>query len=184
MVPDRTSADRGPDAETRILPTRLSLHPEAFIASTAVLRGDVTVGRRSSVWYNAVLRGDLAPIVIGEQTNVQDGAILHVEIDHPAMLGDRVTVGHMALVHAATVEDECLVAMGAMVLSGATVGRQSIIGAGALVKEGFQVPPRSLVMGVPGKIVRSVTEEDLRRVMRNWQVYVAYAEQYRLAGAS
>ncbi|HEY3176002.1 MAG TPA: gamma carbonic anhydrase family protein [Candidatus Polarisedimenticolia bacterium] len=145
--------------------------------------GEVNVGARSSVWFNAVLRGDLAPVVIGADTNIQDGAILHVEVDGPAIVGDRVTVGHMALVHGAEVEDECLVAMGAMVLSGARVGKHSIIGAGALVKEGWQVPPRSLVLGVPGRIVRQVTNAEVERIQRNWASYVQYAAHYRRRGS-
>ncbi len=172
MTPD-------PAHQVKLNPTRLTIHPEAFIAPTAVLRGEVTVGARSSVWYNTVLRGDLAPVILGADTNVQDGAILHVEVDGPAVLGDRVTVGHMALVHGATVEDDCLIAMGAIVLSGARVGRESIIGAGALVKEGWQVPPRSLVVGVPGRIARQLTEEELERVRMNWAVYVGYARHHK-----
>ena len=172
------------EPSNRILPTRLRLAPDVFIAHTAVLRGDVTVGPRSSVWFNAVVRGDLTPIVIGEDTNVQDGAILHVEIDGPAILGSRVTVGHMALVHGAIVEDECLIAMGAKVLSGARIGTNSIVGAGALVKEGWQVPPRSVVLGVPGRIVRQVTDAELDRIRMNWAVYVAYAAQYRDAASN
>lgn len=169
------------EPSTRILPTRLKLAPDVFIAPTAVLRGDVTVGPRSSVWFNAVIRGDLTPIVIGEDSNIQDGAILHVEVDGPAIVGSRVTVGHMALVHGAVVEDECLIAMGAKVLSGARIGTNSIIGAGALVREGWQVPPRSVVLGVPGRIVRQITDAELARIRQNWVVYVAYAAQYRSA---
>jgi len=166
-------------ATEAVLPTRLSIHPDSFIASTAVLRGRVSVGARSSVWYNAILRGDLAPIEIGEDTNVQDGAILHVETDGKAVLGDRVTVGHNAIVHAAGVEDDCLIGISATVLSGATVGRYSIVGAGALVVEGARIPARSLVLGVPGRVIRAVTEEEIERVQRNWAVYVAYARAHR-----
>jgi len=159
--------------------TRLSIHPTAFVAPNAVLVGDVSLGPRSSVWYGAVLRGDLAPVIIGTDTNVQDGVIMHVEVAVPARLGDRVTVGHGAIVHAATVEDECLIGIGAIVLSGSKVGRGSIIAAGALVKEGFEVPPRSLVVGVPGRVVRSLTSEESDRVANNWRAYVEYAEAYR-----
>ena len=181
MQPDETGP-RPPDhPSARLLASRLTLDSDVYIAPTAVLMGEVTIGARSSVWFNAVIRGDLAPVVIGADTNIQDGAILHVEVDGPAVVGDRVTVGHMALVHGAQVEDECLVAMGAMVLSGARVGRHSIIGAGALVKERWQVPPRSLVLGVPGRIVRQVTEAEVERIQRNWVSYVDYAAQYRRA---
>ena len=165
---------------TALLPNRLTLAADAFIASNAVLRGDVTVGARSSVWFNAVVRGDLAPIRVGQDTNIQDGAILHVETEGPVDVGDRVTVGHMAVVHAARVEDDCLIAIGALVLSGARIGAGSIVGAGALVKEDWEVPPRSLVLGVPGRVVRQVTEVEAERVQRNWAVYVQYAAQYRM----
>ena len=163
-----------------LLPTRLILAADAFIAPNAVLRGDVTIGARSSVWFNAVVRGDLAPVKIGEDTNIQDGAILHVETDGPAVVGDRVTVGHMAVVHAAQVGNDCLIAIGALVLSGARIGAGSIVGAGSLVKEDWEIPPRSLVLGVPGRIVRQVTDAEIERVQRNWAVYVQYAAQYRM----
>jgi carbonic anhydrase/acetyltransferase-like protein (isoleucine patch superfamily) len=179
VYPAPTGPKRPDDSSTRLLSTRLTLGADVFIASTAVLKGEVTIGPRSSVWFNAVIRGDLAPVVIGADTNIQDGAILHVEDDGPARVGDRVTVGHMALVHGAEVEDDCIVAMGAMVLSGARVGSHSIIGAGALVKEGWHVPPRSLVLGVPGRIVRQVTQTDLARIAYNWAAYVDHAGQYR-----
>lgn len=179
MAPDRID-DKLPDlGRTELRPTRLNIAPDAFIAPTAVLRGDVTVGPRSGVWFNAIVRGDLAPVVIGEDTNVQDGALLHVEVDGPAVLGNRITVGHMAVVHGCTIEDECLIGIGAKVLSWARIGRQSIIGAGALVKEGWSVPERSLVLGVPGRIARPVTDDDLERSRRNWMVYVQYAASYR-----
>lgn len=179
MVP-RWIDDKLPDLNrTQLLTDKMEIAEDAFIASTAVLRGHVSVGPRSSVWFNAILRGDLAPVIIGEDTNVQDGSILHVEIDGPVVLGNRITVGHMAVVHGCTVEDDCLIGIGAKVLSGATVGKQSIIAAGSLVKEGWSVPERSLVMGVPGRIVRQVTDKDLERSRRNWMVYVQYAASYR-----
>lgn len=179
MEPDETPR-KGPSAPAAVLlPTRLTIDPEAFVAPTAVLRGDVSVGARSSVWYHAILRGDLAPVVVGRDTNVQDAAILHVETDGPAVLGDRITVGHRALVHGATVEDDCLIGMVAVVLSGARVGRGSIVGAGAVVTEGTQVPPRSLVLGVPGRVIRSVTDGELDRVRRNWELYVEYAAHHK-----
>ena len=152
---------------------------EWFIAHNATVIGTVILHNQASVWFNAVVRGDLAPVVIGEDTNIQDGAILHVETGGPALVGDRVTVGHMAVVHAARVEDGCLIAIGAMVLSGARIGEGSIIGAGAVVTENAVVPARSLVLGVPGRVVRTVTDAESRRVQRNWAVYVTYAAQYR-----
>ncbi len=165
--------------KSALLPTRLSLHPEAFVSRTSVLVGEVTVGARSSVWYGAVLRGDLAPVVLGEDTNVQDGAILHVEVGVEARVCDRVTVGHGAIVHAAHVEDDCLIGIGAKILSGARIGRGSIVGAGAVVKEGFQAPAGSLLLGVPARIIRPVTGAETERVQSNWRAYVHYAAAYR-----
>jgi carbonic anhydrase/acetyltransferase-like protein (isoleucine patch superfamily) len=162
-----------------LLQTRLSVDPTAFIARNAILVGDVSVGPRASVWFGAVLRGDLSPVRIGEDSNLQDGAIMHVEVGVPSVLGRRVTVGHGAIVHAASVEDDCLIGIAATILSGARVGRGSIIGAGAVVREGFEVPPGSVVFGVPGRVVRSVTEEEARRIDGNWRAYVGYAEAYR-----
>ncbi len=162
-----------------ILPTRLMIHPDSFVASTAVLRGEVTLGARSSIWYNAIVRGDLAPVVIGEDTNIQDGAILHVETDGPALLGNRVTVGHNAIVHACHVADDCLIGISATILSGAKIGRYSIVGAGSLVVEGAEIPERSLVLGIPGRVVREVKEAEIDRVQRNWAVYVSYARKHR-----
>jgi len=164
---------------TTLLPTRLSIDPQAWVAPTAVLRGEVTLGARTSIWYQAVVRGDLAPVTIGEDTNIQDGVILHVEAEGPTVVGSRVTVGHMAIVHAATIADDCIIAMGSRVLSGARVGRHSIVGAGAVVTEGFEVPERSLVLGVPARVVRSVTDDEIERIERNWSVYVAYANHHR-----
>jgi carbonic anhydrase/acetyltransferase-like protein (isoleucine patch superfamily) len=162
-----------------LYPTRLQVDPSAFVARTAALVGDVTVGARSSIWYGAILRGDLAPVIVGSDSNVQDGVIMHVEVGEEARLGDRVTVGHAAVVHAAIVEDECLIGIGAKILSGARVGSGSIIGAGALVKEGDQVPPGSLVLGIPGRVIRQVTASETERLQENWRSYVEYASAYR-----
>ena len=178
MAPPDASRRTFPYATT-LLDTRLSIDPQAWVAPTAVLRGEVTLGARTSIWYQAVVRGDLAPVTIGEDTNIQDGAILHVEAEGPTVVGSRVTVGHMAIVHAATIADDCIIAMGSRVLSGARVGRRSIVGAGAVVTEGFEVPERSLVLGVPARVVRSVTDDEIERIERNWSVYVAYANHHR-----
>ncbi len=159
--------------------TRIHLDPSAFVARTAVLVGEVSVGARSSVWFGAVLRGDLAPVHVGADTNVQDAAILHVEEGIEVRLGDRVTVGHAAVVHAAAVEDDCLIGIGAKILSGARVGRGSIVGAGALVREGAEIPPGSLVLGIPGRVVRPVSEKEARRVQEGWRAYAGYAAAYR-----
>jgi gamma-carbonic anhydrase len=131
-----------------------------YIAKTGVVFGDVTVGAYSSVWYGAVLRGDINRIVVGHHTNIQDNAVLHIADDFPCIVGNWVTVGHSAIVHACKVGDEVLVGMGAVILDGAVIGKQSIIGANALVTGGTIVPPGSLVLGSPAKIIRSLTKKE------------------------
>jgi carbonic anhydrase/acetyltransferase-like protein (isoleucine patch superfamily) len=131
-----------------------------YIASGAVVVGDVTLGDHSSVWHHAVLRGDFNRIVVGCHTNIQDGAVLHLADDFPCVVGNYVTVGHSAIIHACTVGDRVLVGMGATILDGAVIGEESIIGARALVTKGTQIPPGSLVMGMPAKVVRALTAEE------------------------
>lgn len=155
------------------------IHPTAFIASTAAVMGDVTIGEDASVWYGAVLRGDMAPIVIGAQTNIQDGTIVHVDDGVPCTVGRRVGVGHRVILHGCTVADECLIAMGSVLLNGVTIGAGSVVAAGAVLPEGMQVPPGSLVMGVPGRIVRPVDQGLARRVAATWKHYVEEARDHR-----
>jgi carbonic anhydrase/acetyltransferase-like protein (isoleucine patch superfamily) len=131
-----------------------------YLARTAVVLGDVTIGAHSSVWNGAVLRGDINRIVVGHHTNIQDNAVLHLADDFPCSLGNWVTVGHGAIVHACKVGDEVLVGMGAVILDGAVIGKQSIIGAKALVVQGMKIPPGSLVLGAPAKIVRKLTKKE------------------------
>ena len=160
-----------------------TLGPNVYIASTAVVLGDVTLGAHSSVWYNAVLRGDINRIMVGEYSNVQDNAVLHLADNFPCILGRYVTVGHSAIVHACTVEDECLIGMGATILDGALIGAQSIVGANALVTQGMVVPPGSMVLGSPAKVVRQLTVPE-RDSLRGWaEKYVhnaAYCLQHRI----
>ena len=163
----------------QFLPTRLTIDPSVFVAENCTLRGEVRVGARSSLWFQTVIRGDSAPIVIGERSNIQDGCVLHTDLDQPVEIGNDVTVGHSAVVHGARVGDQVLVAMRATVLSGAVIGARCLIGAGALVTEGMRVPDGSLVLGVPGRVVRPLKEEEIRRVIENARAYVAYAEAYR-----
>lgn len=144
-----------------------TLGKNVYIAQGAVVLGDVTLGDNSSVWYNAVLRGDINRIVIGENSNIQDNAVLHLADDFPCLIGNFVTVGHSAIVHACSVGDECLIGMGATVLDGAVIGAQSLIGANALVTQGMKVPPGSLVLGSPAKIIRSLSEEE-RAGLKFW----------------
>jgi len=155
-----------------------SVHPSAFIAPGAVVLGAVEIGSESSVWYSSVLRGDINRIVLGHQTNVQDGCVLHVSDDFACVLGDRVTVGHRAVVHACTVGDEVLVGMGAIILDGAQIGPRSIIAAGALVTKGAVIPEGSLVVGAPAKVVRSLTPEEMAANVKLALKYVELSRRY------
>ncbi len=143
------------------------VHKEAFVADSAQVLGDVSIGEGSSIWYNAVLRGDIESIKIGKFTNIQDNSTVHNEVDMPAILGDYVVVGHNSIIHGCTIGDNCLIGMGAIVLNGAVIGENCIIGAGALVTQGKIIPPNSLVLGSPGKVIRQVTAEELEDVRNN-----------------
>lgn len=154
------------------------VHPTAFIAPTATVVGQVTVGEEASVWFGVVIRGDTEAVVIGPQSNVQDGCILHADPGEPCRLGARVSLGHGAIVHAAIVEDEALIGIRATVLNGARVGRGSLVAAGALVPPGLIIPPDSVVMGVPGKVVRAVNADDRARIQHTADHYVVYARRY------
>ena len=156
----------------RFLLKKPKLGKGVYIARGAAVLGDVTIGAHSSVWYNAVLRGDINRIVVGHHSNVQDNAVLHLADDFPCIVGNYVTIGHSAVVHACTVGDEVLVGMGAIILDGALIGKQSIIGAKALVTQGAKIPPGSLVLGAPAKVVRKLTREE-RAGVKYWaQKYV------------
>jgi carbonic anhydrase/acetyltransferase-like protein (isoleucine patch superfamily) len=150
-----------------------------FIHPRATVLGDVRLGPRASVWPGAVLRGDTAGITVGEESNVQDGAIVHVDHGVPATIGARVAVGHGAIVHGAFVEDDCLIGIGAIVLNRVRVGRGSIVAAAALCPEGMQIPPDSLVMGVPGRVVRRTTSEERERIARTVQSYLELQDSHR-----
>jgi carbonic anhydrase/acetyltransferase-like protein (isoleucine patch superfamily) len=153
--------------------------PSVWIDPTAVLIGDVTIGERSSIWPNAVLRGDVHKITIGEETNIQDGSVLHVEENLFSLtIGNRVTVGHSVCLHGCVVEDDSLIGIGAIVLNGARIGAGSVIAAGALVPEGMDIPPGSLAMGVPAKVRRSVSPEEQERFRLNAQHYVDLRAKY------
>jgi carbonic anhydrase/acetyltransferase-like protein (isoleucine patch superfamily) len=157
----------------------IDIHPTAFIAPGAVVLGEVTLAARASVWYGAVLRGDMAPIVVGEATNLQDGTIVHVDAGKPARIGARVGVGHRAILHACTVEDDCLIGMGSILLNDVHVGTGSVVAAGAVVPEGTRVPPGSLIVGVPARVARQVDEALRERIRLTWEHYVAEAERHR-----
>ncbi len=150
----------------------------AYVDPSAQVIGQVSIGERSSIWPCAVVRGDVGLITIGNETNIQDNSTLHSDDGFPLVIGDRVTVGHQVMLHGCTIEDECLIGIGSIVLNGARVGRGSVIGAGALVPEGMEIPPESVVMGIPGKIRRAVTAEERQRFAENLQHYIDKAAIY------
>ena len=154
------------------------IDPSVFIAKSADVIGRVTVHPEASVWYNATLRGDINEITVGAQSNIQDNAVIHLSDDHGCHIGELVTVGHSAILHACTVKDEVLIGMGAIVLDGAVIGEKSIIGAGALVTGNTVIPPGSLVLGSPAKVIRALSEEEQANV-RNWALkYVTQSRKF------
>jgi carbonic anhydrase/acetyltransferase-like protein (isoleucine patch superfamily) len=155
---------------------------DAWVAPTATLIGQVSIGSRASVWYGAVLRGDRSPISVGEGSNVQDGSVLHADPGFPCSVGSRVTVGHRAVVHGCTVEDDVLVGMGAVVLNGARIGSGSLLAAGTVVLEGAEIPAGSLVAGVPGKVRRELTDDERGRVELNAANYLDLSRRYLADG--
>ena len=155
------------------------VHPTAFVDASAQVIGDVEIGEESSVWMCAVIRGDVHWIKVGKRTSIQDGTIVHAMTGtHPTSIGDNVTIGHAAVVHGCTVENQCLIGMGAILLNGSHVGAGSIVAAGALLVEGQKVPPRSLVMGSPGKVKRLLTQAEVADVQKYADRYVGYRLDY------
>jgi carbonic anhydrase/acetyltransferase-like protein (isoleucine patch superfamily) len=170
----------------KVLPYRgvyPQLHETVFLTEGAFVVGDVHIGAHSSVWFNAVVRGDVCPIRIGEKTSVQDNATLHVTHDTgPLTIGSHVTIGHAAVLHACTVQDHVLIGMGAVLLDDCVVEPWSIVAAGALVKQGFRVPSGMLVAGVPAKVIRPVTDDERRNIGESPENYVRYVRHYREGG--
>lgn len=160
------------------LPDNLQIDPTAFVAPNATVQGNVTVGAHASIWFNAVLRAEVSSITIGERSNVQDGAIMHVDEGFPVVVGRNVTVGHRAVVHGATVGDNCIIGIGAILLNGCKVGANSIVGAGALLLEGREYPPNALLLGSPAKVARELTPEQAARVADGAEHYVEYGAAY------
>jgi carbonic anhydrase/acetyltransferase-like protein (isoleucine patch superfamily) len=155
------------------------IDPTAFIAPGAFVVGDAVLGPRASVWFNAVVRGDSDVVRVGANTNIQDGAVLHTDQGSPCVVGDDCTIGHLAVVHGCRIGRGCLIGMGAVVLSGAVVGDESLVAAGALVPEGKQIPPRSLVVGSPARLARTLSDEDVERLLRpGVRSYLKNAEAY------
>ncbi len=158
----------------------------AFVAWNAEVAGKVSLGEHCSVWFGATLRGDMDSITVGKGSNIQDGAVVHMDIGSPCVIGQNVTVGHRAILHGCTVGDGCLIGMGSIVLDGAEIGAESVVGAGALVTQGKKFPPRSLIIGSPARAVRSLGDEDARRLRENAGRYVqlaAEADDYRVVEA-
>lgn len=158
------------------------VHDSAFIAAGAIVIGNVTLAEETSVWFNAVIRGDSEAILIGAGTNVQDGCILHADPGRPCLLGQRVTLGHGAIVHGAVIEDDVLIGMRAVVMNGAKIGRGSIVGVGAVVLENTEVPPGSIVLGTPARVVRATSERDWEKIRHAAEHYMAAAKVYRKTG--
>lgn len=151
-----------------------------FIAETAAITGDVELAHGTSVWYGAILRGDTNVIRVGENTNIQDACVLHGDTDWPVLVGKRVTVGHGAILHGCQVGDDCLVGMASVIMNGCVVGAGSIVAGGTVLAPGTEIPPRSLVVGVPGKVRREVNQEEIDGLIRHsWEVYVELAERTR-----
>lgn len=155
----------------------------AYIAENATVLGNVEIGPQASVWFGCVLRGDKDPIVIGARSNIQDLSVIHTDEGFPCTVGSGVTVGHRAVLHGATVGDGALIGIGAIVLNGATVGEQAIVGAGAVVTEGQVIPPRHLALGVPAKVVRELTGEEIEHLSASAAHYVSRAEVMRESGS-
>lgn len=158
------------------------IHQSAFVAWNAEVAGSVTLAKDVSVWFSVTLRADIAPIEIGEGSNIQDGSVVHVDTDAPTIVGRNVTVGHRAILHSCTIGDDALIGMGAIILNGAEIGSESIVGAGALVTQGKKFPPRSLILGSPAKLVRELSPEEIAGIKQNAEHYKELAriakEQY------
>ncbi|MGI9487590.1 MAG: gamma carbonic anhydrase family protein [Geminicoccaceae bacterium] len=150
-----------------------------WIAPTAAVIGKVKLAKKASIWWHAVLRGDNEPITIGEGTNIQDGTVIHTDPGFPVVIGERVTVGHMAMIHGCTIGDGALIGINAVVLNGAKIGKNCLIGAKALVTEGMEIPDNSLAVGAPAKVIRQVTPENIKRMQEGAEVYIKRARFYR-----
>jgi carbonic anhydrase/acetyltransferase-like protein (isoleucine patch superfamily) len=155
------------------------LDPAAWVAPSAIVIGDVRLAAGASIWWNAVLRGDNEPIVIGANSNIQDGSVMHTDIGAPLTLGRDITVGHMVMLHGCTVGDGSLIGIGSIILNRAVIGECCLIGANTLIPEGRNIPARSLVMGSPGKVVRELSDEEVARLAANAAHYVENARRYR-----
>jgi carbonic anhydrase/acetyltransferase-like protein (isoleucine patch superfamily) len=161
------------------LTDEIEIHPSAYIAPSARIYGKVKIGAHSSIWDGVVIRGDMAPIEIGHSSSIQENAVIHVDTDTPTIIGNFVTVGHGAIIHGATVGDNCIIAIGSILLNQVKIGENSVVGAGAVVLERNVVPPRSVVFGMPGKVAKTVSEEAIKDIRKNAEVYVQLGQAYR-----
>ncbi len=148
------------------------IHPSAFIAKGAIVLGNVTIRKECSIWYQATVRSTDSAIVIGEGSNIQDNAVLHTDTAHPVLIGSHVTIGHGAIIHGCTIDNNSLIGMGAILLNGCKIGKNCIIAAGALIPQNKEIPDNSLVMGSPGKIIRQVTDEETQKNTQNAEHYI------------
>jgi carbonic anhydrase/acetyltransferase-like protein (isoleucine patch superfamily) len=159
-----------------------SLPEEYYVAESATVIGDVRLGSQSSVWFGAVLRGDIEPVIVGERSNIQDNSVAHTSRGRPAVIGDDVTVGHKVMLHACTVGNNCLIGMGAILLDGCEIGDNCIIGAGSLVGQGRRIPAGSLAVGTPARVIRALSEDDFASIRGFAERYVALQARYRRGG--
>ncbi|WP_419873725.1 gamma carbonic anhydrase family protein [Candidatus Pristimantibacillus sp. PTI5] len=157
------------------------IHDDVYIADGAKLIGDVSIAEKSTVWFNSVLRGDLAPIIIGHSCNIQDGVVGHVNVNQPLILSDEVSIGHAAIIHGCKIGRGTLIGMGAIVLNGADIGEYALIGAGSIVTENKKIPSYTLSIGSPAKVVRELTDDDLQRMRKTMESYVTKGIEYRIS---
>ena len=155
------------------------IHPESWVASNAIIIGRVELKKKSNIWFNTVLRGDIEEITIGENSNVQDGSVIHTDPGCPTIVGNGVTIGHMVMLHGCEIADDCLIGIGSTILNKTKIGKNCIIGANALVTENKVIPERSLVLGSPGKIIRQVTDEEIEHIKENAKDYVENFKKYK-----
>tara|TARA_B100000700_G_C14830229_1_gene754126 strand:+ start:34 stop:537 length:504 start_codon:yes stop_codon:yes gene_type:complete len=155
------------------------VHPEAWVAANATIVGKVKLEKNSSIWFNAVLRGDVEPITIGENSNIQDGSILHTDPGFPLIVGKGVTVGHMVMLHGCKISDDTLIGIGSIILNNAKIGKNCIIGANTLITENKTIPDNSLVVGSPGRVLRKVTDEEINAILENSKHYVDNSKKYK-----
>jgi carbonic anhydrase/acetyltransferase-like protein (isoleucine patch superfamily) len=154
------------------------IEEDVFLAQGSQIIGEVKIGKGSSIWFNASLRADMGPIVIGQYTNVQDNSVVHIDTNFPTIIGNNVTIGHNAIIHGCEISDNCLIGMGAIILNGAKIGEGSLIGAGSLITENKVIPPRSLVVGVPGKVLRQISDEEFEKIKNSAIEYYKLASRY------